>query len=877
MGIFSLLEEARARIDEGEQGAARALLVEGLAGATSATGADEACALAEATGLLIGLDVEIEQPETIDRHLERLAALTDGVDDERTAEALAYAELPRIEFVHGLDDVDPVLHVEVLQRAVALDARWRDSPHAGVRRAAAEAALTAQMIRKWLGQSPSSIAVALDELALRLGGEADPRSASIRLEAMFTASRLRVENDLDLSGVPEVLDLVVREARSGPGSAGFALDAALLLADIAIAEGAPALEAVAPVRRLLADGLGEPGVQRARRETRHLEEILDRLDGADRDAVAAEEWSALLGRYAADADADARALVLSDLLRHVGATAYATASGLALLREADRVFLSDDDPRSALARFGVAARIASVLGHPDGATAAREPSSPERDPVAAVAASLAVEERFAAFWDDVETVPKMAALLLDRALRQSDLGGRDDALSTLARLSANVRATGRDIARSERVQAGYWESRFLREAGRQDASRKAIDEVLAEFSADPSGDVRRWAANALWSAWRSDLTGQTESRELRRLFAERFADDPDVRIRRLDATRMLGDAVESHEQGSTGAAIDLLRALDARFGDADDDDTQDTVRRARENLRILSLLPGADAASGDAATERYRSLRDRLYAADELAEKGRVAEAEGLWRGVVEESAGTDDVDVAMLRLAALDAWAGWLQDAKYWEQVATLARQATVIRAGSDLRAERVQARAYLRLGMALGALGDPRGAIAAYEALDALAEGETDGELATTRQQGVYNRAIMIDEIGDVAGALAAYEHVVAVHGQSVDTASGRLRCAKALRNQAILFGGLGRTAEAAGAHRRVLDIGAGTADADLEVRVRASAFDLAGCFAALGDHASEAATYAWIRSAPHLGLSAAEVRSAARAEKVARRRAR
>ena len=227
-----------------------------------------------------------------------------------------------------------------------------------------------------------------------------------------------------------------------------------------------------------------------------------------------------------------------------------------------------------------------------------------------------------------------------------------------------------------------------------------------------------------------------------------------------------------------------------------------------------------------------------------------------------------------MLRLAALDVWAGWLEGAGYWEQVAALARQATVIRPGADLRAERVQIRAHLRLGMALGKLGDLRGAIAAYEALDAMAAGSSDSEVSVTRQQGVYNRAVMIDDIGDSIGALAAYEHVVAVHGQSIDSPSGRLRRAKALRNQALIFSGLGRIAEAAGAHRRVLDLAPGSSDPQLLERVKNSAFDLASSFTALGDHASAAGTYAWIRTAAHLAVSPEERRTAAQAEKRARR---
>lgn len=867
MDVADTVERALALVDEGEQGSARALLMRVLSMATSARDAEEASAIAEATVLLVELDVVVEPEARIDEHLERMRLLTGGFDDARTAEARARAELARVEFVHGLDDVDPVLHVQVLQRALEIDTASQQSTHAGVRRAAAEAALTAQMIRRWLGQDADAIASALDALALRLGGESDARMSAIRVEAIVTSARLRIENGRDLTGVAEMLRIAVTESRRNPAAEGWGLDAALLRADLAVAGGENPRDALVEARRLLAEDPWPHTPARAARAGRHLRHLLERLAPEARDAVAAEEWPRLLERYAADADAEIRSVALAELLRDVGSAPDITASALALLKRADLTFRADDDPTSALARFGVVAKIAVALGHPESAASVR-------DTAEAVRVSVAAEERFAALWDAPETAPVMAALVLDRALRLADLGRTGEALDTLARLAATVRAAGSDTARLERAQAAYWTGRFLRESGDAEASRRALDEVVREFAHDPSGDVRVWAANALWSAWRSDRVHADEAADLRRVFAARFDHDPDVRIRRLDATGRLGEAVDAHERGDTARAIALLNEIVDRFGDADDGDLRDTVRRARENLHILSLSTSGATEADDEAVARYRSLRDRLYAADELTQHGSIAEAEQRWKAVIDETAGTDDLDLAMLRLAALDTWAGWAEETGSWEQLAALARQATVIRAGADARAERVRARAYLRLGIALGRLGDPRAAIQAYEALDALAAGSPDGEIATTRQQAVYNRAVTIDDLGDGLAALAAYEHVIAVHGHSVATAGGRLRCAKALRNQALIFAGLGRTAEAAGAHRRVLDLAAGSTDPPLLERVKKSAFDLAAAFTALGDHASAASTYAWTRSAAHLGLSPEEARAAARAEKQARR---
>ncbi|MGW8482604.1 hypothetical protein ACWGJP_05655 [Microbacterium sp. NPDC055903] len=877
MEMVGRVVEARDLVVSGEQGQARALLLGALEASAPIESPGEAIAVAEATALLLELDISLEPASVIDAHLDRMRELTGAyADDPSVAEALAAAELRRIEFVHGLDELDPVLHVEVLQRALALDERWRDSPHVGVRRAAAEAALTAQMIRRWLAQDPASIALALDTLAVRLSDEQDSRMRRIRLDAMFTASRIRIEGGSDLDAVREVLALVMQEAQELPGAGGFAMDAALLRADLDIGDGIAPGDALAPARALLS--LSPQGYAAGvRHSIRHLSGILERLEPADSAVVEREEWLRLIDRTAADADPGSRAALLEGLLRWVGPAAQANVTGLDLLRQADAQFRTDDEPSTALVRFAVAARIASILGHPDGDQAERAAYLPRRDPQESVRVSLDVERRFAKLWGRDEGVSSMAALVLDRALRLSDIGRRQEAIEALTTLTATLRSDGSASAGVERAQAAYWLGRFLREAGHADASAQTVRDAVREFAADASADVRIWAANALWSAWRAEGAAPDDVRAFRRLFAEHFSDDPDVRVRRLDATRLLAEATDLHETGDSAAAIAAFEDLEARFDDSDDADIQDTVRLAQQNARILRVSHDAAPSSDDAATGRYRELRDRLYAADGLVEQGRLAEAESEWKTIVEVTAGTSDVDLAMLRLAALDVWAGRMEAAAYWEQLEMLARQATLVRVGSDLRALRVQARAYARLGTALGKRGDLRGAVAAYEALDALAADSTDGDVVLARQQGVYNRAIMLDDLGDAAATIDAYEHVVAVHAATRDSATGRLRCAKALRNLALVLAQLGRTAEVAGAHRRVLDLLGASADGELLQRVKASAFDLAGSFAALGDHGSEAATYAWMRATPSLGLTAAEARSLAKAEKTARRLAR
>ncbi len=229
-----------------------------------------------------------------------------------------------------------------------------------------------------------------------------------------------------------------------------------------------------------------------------------------------------------------------------------------------------------------------------------------------------------------------------------------------------------------------------------------------------------------------------------------------------------------------------------------------------------------------------------------------------------------------MLGLAALDAWGGHLNETGQWPTLVEIARRGMLSRERLDYRAERMRARAYLRCGIALGQLGDRLAAIATYEALDALTAEVADDEVMTTRQQAVYNRAILIDDLGDVPAAIHAYAHVLAAHAVARETPERRLRQVKALRNQALLFETTGRVAEAASAHNHVLGLVAAAPDTALIERARPSAFALAECYTRLSDNAAAAQTYEWIRRQPFLQLSKAEQKHAAAAQRVAERAA-
>lgn len=294
----------------------------------------------------------------------------------------------------------------------------------------------------------------------------------------------------------------------------------------------------------------------------------------------------------------------------------------------------------------------------------------------------------------------------------------------------------------------------------------------------------------------------------------------------------------------------------------------------RENLAILSRGGSHNPARDD---DRYRQLQQLLAEAETGFGAGWSDAAARACREVADATANSSDVSDAVLGLAALDLWGDALADSAQWPALVEVSRRAMLSRGALDTRADRIRARAHLRAGMALDRLGDPGAAIATYEALDRLVADLGDDEIMTARQQAVYNRAVLIDDLGDRAAAILAYDHVLAVHAISRPSPTRVLRQIKALRNQALLFASAGDLARAAGAHQRVLGLGAGAVGAEVTERVRGSAFALAEACARLGDYATAADTYDWIRSHPGIGSSPAELRTAAAGAKAARKQAR
>lgn len=904
--IVEILRSAASLAEAGDEHLAQSMLTGALREGERARTEADALAIAGATQLLIELDAGLLPLGALAGHLDRMRELTAGFDGGDVCVARAAAELASIEWVHGAGRVDAAMLVKVGSTASGFAARAGGSPHALVRRAGAEAGFTAQMIREWLDENPSAIALGFESLALSLAAEHDPRMRHLRVSALFEAARIRVKHEEHSGegeaarGAATLLRLVIGEARALPSATGLYYAATLHLADLAIAAGSPALEALAEAFEALhaevpesegsaSEGPASEGPATAARRCRHLEGILTRVPAEERDAVARAEWGGIIVRYASHADPKVREAMLERLRFRGGDVAGLGVTDLLILQDADAAVRGDSDPRTAEARLRVAARIVETLGFPD-AGAASSPRAPRRDPAEAIRIADAIASRFPGGAADPELSPILADIALTRALRLSEIGRSSEAIAAVSALRTEFAAGPADRLRHRLAQAEYWRGRLNREAGHRAEAAAAVDAIVAEFATDADPDVRVWAANALFSAWRDAAIAPDEADALCERFLRTFQDDSDERIRRHTASGLLNRAVRMHERGASDAAARELAALIASFAEAaeTDADIRDTLRLARENLQVLSLAAGhagsvggvgaagAVGPAGDASRDRYRLLRERLTSAEECAAAGRFREAEESWRNVAHEASGSPDPNLSVLGLAALDAWGGYLNDTGQWPTLVDVARRGMLSRERLDYRAERMRARAYLRCGIALGQTGDGFAAIATYEALDALTAVVADDEVMTTSQQAVYNRAILIDDIGDPQAAIHAYAHVLAVHAVARETPERRLRQVKALRNQALLLEATGRIAEAAGAHNHVLGLTAAAPDAALIERARPSAFALAECYTRLADHAAAAQTYEWIRTQPFLGLSKADLKRAASAQRDAERAA-
>ena len=852
--------------DGGDEDQAVQLLTDALADAVPARNEAEAVACAEAVGLLLRMETTPETYPLVAERLRLLGELTAGVPTPAVREACALAELDAIEWIHGSDaEADAILLVDVLRAAEAYAARYSDPTEPLViRRARAEALLTAGLLVRHLGRPGNDVARAFEHLALSLTGEDDPRLRTVRLHALYEASKTRLSLDDGRAESLELLQRVIEEAQGLPDARPLLHRAALLLLD---AEDDDPASARSRADAVLALPLTEETRRGFAQHRAFLEEVLLRVPEEHREDEAEARYLALTERFAAHPDDELRdGLLWALLLRYglQGEQSSRTATSLRVLGHADAAFAGDHSPVTVAARLRLAARMAE-------ATAALG------DPARAVALSEDLVRRFPGAESDPELRVPFALAELERALRLDDLGRREDALALLASLPERFPPV-EDLpdASGAVAQAMYWRGRLLREAGRAAESRTVIEALIGRFADAQESGQRAQAANALFSLWQSPDASAEERDDARTRFAAHFGDDDDPHIRGLDARRLLTQASVEAERGRKDAAVALLSSLLARHGDSTEAGIQDTVRLARENLDILRVptIAQADSASG----ARYRDLRARLDEADRAIGSGGTAQAEALLRSIIDD-AGAGDADQAtvLLVLAALDGLGGLLEEAGRWEELSLVAGRAAPPRPDLDTRAARINARAHLRLARAQARLGDPSSALNVYDALDRFAEGSQDGDIVSARETALYNRAVLLDDLGDVHAALAAYDRLLWIQQASVPSPERRLRAVKALRNKSLLLDQLALFADSAAAHRQVLDIAGTAPEPAVLQRARPSAFALATCFARLGDHRSAADTYMWIGTAHHLGFSAQELREAAGLLKLARKEAR
>lgn len=853
--LKAAVERAWALEQAGDQGDAHRLLVDAVSVVDRVEDEAQALALAEATGALVRLAAPVEPRSVVQSHLERMRRLISDGDGRAVREAVAAAELEAVEWVHGHDVDDAVLLADVLRDAEHLASRYagRDEP-VGVRRVWAEAKATELLLRGHLSGPSDELAVGFETLALALGSETEPRLRLIRLDALARAADLRADDP----GHRRLL----RETAAGEArdlDAAWPLRHRLELALLDSGEDhesdwARALSVLGELPEQL-----DPAFVRQR--CAYVEALVHRVEEPSRPVSAEGWWTHAIHGLAASSDPEVRDALWS-WISALGSDDAPDPVLSRVLSLADEASTGDADPRTASSRLRLAMRRAHVAGALG-------------DPAGAVALYERADARFPGAADDADTAAQVARARLDRALRLSDIGRRLDAIHSLDALLTRFASAGPELEHLL-AQAMYWRGRLARENGDAGAAAAWVERLIGRCAASPDPDVRVWAANGLFSQWQTASTA-AEAESARARFAALFPDDPDVRIRRHDAVRRLQQAAHAHEAGRTDDAIrsfDELLAVHA--GDADEE-IAGTLRLATDNLRILRALGPAPDASEDATAARVRALRERLYAADPLLEQGRLAEAEALLLQVIDQASGSAHPEEALIGLAAADALSGALMEAGQWEAVVKISRRAVVAPAGLDHRGARIRARAHVRLGIALGRLGDVSGALSAYDALETLSAGDTDDEVASSRQTAAYNRAVLLDDAGAVPEAIEAYRHAVRIHGEVVSTPGRRLRQVKALRNLALLLDGSARLDEAAQAHRQILDLALPAPDADLAERARASAFDLARLYDRMGHPQAASDLYGWIGTAGALGFSRPEQAAAAREARAAARRAR
>lgn len=876
MTIDARWSHALALVDSDEQYAAaeelRALLTDFTVVAGSrASWDDEAYARA---GLLL-IELLTDEQELAESH--RWAAHLNAELGQATnpSVVLLLAQAQFADFVAGEDADDAEETVDALRASAAFLARHADAATTQLRRLHARASLIHATLLGDLGRHREAEAEFV-ALAARLHGGTDAELRGIRLDALYeVARRTAYGNDHEqVAGWDTYLDEAVASHPEGPTPAILTASARRLQALRRLR---------ADPRSLLAQGravLQQPQAQQLNQfyAWHDLAQLLRELCTEINDIRAADAILELsLDRFGQADSPVVRTQVVSRFRSAVEQCSEDdvdyTERDVHLMLLLLAYFSAEADP-------GVQLHLAiarSRLGNAQ--IFLRRPREGEATLAALITQGQQLTER---------GLPELLARAhLNRAIALSDLGREAEAQDVYAALLASVVVDEpSDQLRAAAAEAAYWHSRTLREHHDLAGSDREIDALLARFAHDESPAVRLQAANALFSTWQSEL-GRNDAvdnpparqRAVAAMtrYGTLFSQDSHVPIQRLNARRLLRQASMQAADGAVAAATMSCREILDRYGASKDAKLVETVTTARESLSILSLGHGASGVSGE-RSPAYLQLRAQIDQADELSRQDRKAEAAALYLDVADRARGSADPETRLMEIAALGQLCFDLLDSKHWEAAVHQARRmllATATPEGSPvtaIRALRLRAQAWLHLGIALGRLGDRKGAIAAYDSLAEFVVPDSDGDTIDTMSNGLYNRAVLIDESGDPGAAVVAYEKFVEFQRHLAQTERLALLEVKAVRNKTIALTALGRHAEAADASRRVLAICAVHHTNDFAERARTAAFALADSYRAQGDFEQTAATYAWMLSGQGPSFSPAEVREIQRLHKQA-----
>jgi tetratricopeptide (TPR) repeat protein len=168
--------------------------------------------------------------------------------------------------------------------------------------------------------------------------------------------------------------------------------------------------------------------------------------------------------------------------------------------------------------------------------------------------------------------------------------------------------------------------------------------------------------------------------------------------------------------------------------------------------------------------------------------------------------------------------------------QAAERERAVDAFQRAADGEDPVVAAEALYNKGVALGALGRPVEAVAAYDQVAARFGDSANPALAGQVAWALVNRGVALGALGRPVEAVAAYDQVAARFGDSADPALAE-QVAAALGNKGVVLGELGRPEEAVAAYDQVLARFGDSADPALAEQVAKALYDKGVALVALG----------------------------------------